>query len=178
MIHVITTNEIDINSIHDYVDNFVIVHLQAQDIYAGVKPITKYIFDVYHKDGMKFDDDEYESSSTFVYNFHPMQGIVPTLNAISSTVESAPENDYDDTHVALATTHVLSPKFRKYLDEKFTEDEVDVKVLDLLQYMHMPRLEYLTRSVKSILNSEFVYQDDPIAYSYAVYMAIIGGISL
>lgn len=180
MIHVITTNDFDINSIHDYVDNFVIVHLQVKQLFVGLRPITKYVFDVYHQDGMKFDEDEYESSSTFEYNFHPIEGLVPTLDVISSTVERAPQNqtDYDETYVALALKNNLATKFKRYLDDNFAEAEVDIKSLDLLQYMHMLKLDHLTHLIKSLLNSEFVYQDDPIAYAYTVYMAINGGIGL
>lgn len=187
MIHVITSNDMQIKSINKYADNFVIVHMFTKELYVGIKPITKFIFNVYHKDGFELDDIEditgsdYVTSSQYEYNFIPVAGITPALDNISETIINnypEDEDDANDMHVALATRNPYSGQIRKYLNEIFTEHELDIQVLDMLRYMGMVNLDRLTNSIKTILSTDFVYQDDPISYSYSVYLALMGGLSL
>lgn len=195
MFHVITSNGIPIRSIRDYIENFVLVHMYTTELKFGRKPITKFIFDIYHYDGL--DENElqpegcvYTSSTEYEYNFIPVAGILPALDMITATVlrftqssldgnDSVPlsgTNDTTDT-VAIAVPYEYSNQIRKYLDDQFVDHSSDIEALDMLRYMKFVKLDRLSASLKTLLNTEFVYQDEPISFAYSVYLGLIGGIT-
>lgn len=203
MIHIVTANSIEIKSIKDSNNNFVIVHLHTEPFKVFNRPMTKYVFDIYYQDGMDLDQlysegMEYNNSNGYIYNPIPSPNITSVLDEIVQKVkdlepvDTDPDDDDeqsseypepaeegappDVTTLALACYPSLNAQIRKYLDSEFIDQDCDVRCLDLYRYMKLTSVEKLVNSLKQTLNTEFIYPDDPISFAYSIYLSVIGAV--
>lgn len=180
MIHVITTNPIDISSIHNYAENFIIVHLTQKFLMPFADGSLGYYFKIYHQDGMDLSDyDEYLDAPNFKYEFIPVPTITVALDGIAEDIcnsEIDLELDAEDAdmipdELILATcssTPMITSMICKYLNNQLKENESDVSALNLYKYLHMVKLSQIADSMKMQLGTEMVYEEDPVAFSFVL----------
>lgn len=185
MLHTITANDIPVKNLQSYYDNFVIVHLTDQLIIPSANGATRLYFKVYHQDGMELEEyDEYEDTQEMRFEFIPVNSIVEALGRIADDlIEAEDQNDaYAEEHdiekdqimVACVCGRSWNSKVVRYINQDIAEDTSEIQVTDMYKYFKMPSEEKMVQLVKTALNSEFVYPDDPIAYAYALHR-VLGG---
>jgi len=186
MIHIVTSNPLNIKSLSDYNDNFIICHLQEKILLPFANAAMGYYFKVYHQDGMIPDEmDDYQNEANYKYDFIPVRSIPEALKLIAQDVvssEQSTQKEADDTgntreEVTLVTA--CGYKWNKQVVQKlnFAINRADGETtcLDLYTYLRAPSLEKLGEIVKNNLQSQFVYPEDPIAFSYAL-MRMLNGV--
>lgn len=184
MVHILTSNAVPIRSIREYNDNFLICHLSTSKIVVFNPPKTCYNFHLYHQEEYDISTEgEYENTDDMKFLSYPVVGITEALDRIASSiiheVESIPpqagEDDIPDEHIiAVACGYNWTPQVVKYLNTRFAEAECDLKCLNLYQYMKVVDIQKMANIVKQSLGSEFVYPEDPIAFSFSIHKAMMG----
>ena len=181
LIEIITTNKINNSQtwkITDYVENFVVVHhSQTRNLKVLADEVETNSYDVYCQDGIEQTiSEDYESTNNEIFNFIPSRSIQESLDQIIEDIlENYDTNDENEFVIVVVSDPISSKNICKYMNSKFTEEETDLKTMNLLEYMNMKSLDELSDSIKNTLNSDFVYPDDPISFSYAIRILLNGG---
>lgn len=180
MIHLLTSNLLPIRSIREYNDNFIFCHTRVERMVPVIQPKFRYIFDVYHQDEMVFDSD-YSDNEDFSFHFIPVSTMTEALDLISDQLmkieqseKSKNEDIRDELTVSICCDYSWSKQVVKYLNSCFADHDSELTCLDLYQYMKIPSVEKMKEFVSSILNTKFVYPEDPISFGYALHQAING----
>ena len=181
MINIVTSNIIPIKSIYNYNDNFIICHLHTvTHPFPYSVPKLKYLFDIYHQDEMIMDDsDSYASDEDMEYRYHPVASITEALNQIAEDViqfeSDELEKDEDlqqEITLAVSCDYPWNKQVIKYLNNQFTDHDSDLTCLDIYNYMKIGSIERLGTTLKSMLGTNYIYPEDPIAFGYAIYQAV------
>ena len=153
---------------------------------SGKSPLTKkakliYQFDIFYQDGMEFDPDDYSNTDTMIFKFHPVNAITTALEEISSMIvdleldnEEQDEDLQEDNQFCVCCDYLTNQQIVQYLNHQFNELDSDTTCLNLYQYLKITDTEKLVNLVKMVLSTDFVYPDEPISFSYALYKAIKG----
>lgn len=185
MTHVITSNPLDITSIKDYNDNFIFSHLMKKKMLPLASGELGNLFKIYHQDGMDLSDyEEYLNEPNFTYEFIPTTTITTALDSIVQDIASAEcgarlvreqtGDPQEEIVVVVACGITWNKQVVRYMNTKLNQLMMETSVMDLYQYMKIVRMDKLTNFVKTVLNSEFVYPDDPVAFSYALMKTLEG----
>lgn len=186
MIHVITTNPIYMDKIHDYIENFIICHLYQKPMLPLADRSLGYYFRIYHQDGMDLSDyEEYLDEPNFKYEFIPVPTVTTALDQIvqdlcDSEVDlelDAEDSDYSPDELIFAVCGPsldMTYKLCKYLNRMLQEEESEITPMNLYKYLHMTKIEQIAESMKMQLGTDMVYQDDPIAFSYVLNQLMNG----
>lgn len=184
MLHVITSNPIEVTSLAKYNDNFIIVHLTEKLIAPTADGRKGYHFKIYHQDGMSTDEfDDYETIPGYKYELIPTRSINDAFVAIADDLveaedkaeSEAAEFDFvpDQIVVACACGKQWNSKAVQYINNEISLD-AETRVFDIYRYLKITKESQLEAYVKANLQTEFVYPEDPVAYSYALYQ-VLGG---
>lgn len=181
MIQILTSNKILSKSIKSYVDNFIFCFLHTKYQYPMNPPKLIYQFDIFYQDGMEFDQDDYSNTDTMIFKFHPVNAITTALEEISSMIvdleldnEEQDEDLQEDNQFCVCCDYLTNQQIVQYLNHQFNELDSDTTCLNLYQYLKITDTEKLVHLVKMVLSTDFVYPDEPISFSYALYKAIKG----
>lgn len=185
MLHTITSNPVNVRRLTDYHDNFVIVHLTDKVMAPLANGATGLMFKIYHQDGMGIEEyDEYEDTADKKFKFIPVRSITDALDMIADDlIEAENANDKrakelgippDEIMVACVCGRAWTGKAAKYLNNDIKEDTSEIRVLDMYQYFKATSEEKMVQFVKTALQTEFVYPEDPIAYAYSLHR-VLGG---
>ena len=185
MIHIVTSNPVAVKSLKDYNDNFIICHLQEKMLLPFANATMGFYFKVYHQDGMILDDfDEYENEGNYRYDFIPIRSISEALQSIAFDVaasEQAAQKEADktgDTREEITLATVCGYSWNKQVVAKLNSEirklRGETACLDLYIYLRAPNIDRLAQIIKNQLQSEFVYPEDPIAFSYAIMRTLNG----
>ncbi|MCM1230279.1 MAG: hypothetical protein NC489_09100 [Ruminococcus flavefaciens] len=189
MIHVVTTNPIDISSIHEYANNFIICHVYQKVMLPLADGSMGYHFKIYHQDGMDLCEyDEYENQPNFKYEFIPVATITEALDHIVEDVYNsevdleldAEDDDSSPDQLILSvcgSTMKLTYMMCKYMNNQFKEEESESTALNLYKYLRMVKLSQIADSMKMQLGTDMVYEEDPVAFSY-VLSQLMNGVML
>lgn len=185
MIHIVTSNPVAVKSLKDYNDNFIICHLQEKVLLPFANAAMGFLFKIYHQDGMDLEEfNEYENEANYKYEFIPVRSINDALQAIARDVvasEQAAQKEADklgDTQEEVMLATVCGYSWNKHaisrLNSEIRKLHGETACLDLYTYLRAPNIERLAQIVKNQLQSEFVYPEDPIAFSYALMRTLNG----
>lgn len=186
MINIITSNPTDIKSIHGYHDNFIIVHLSEATLIPMSMDTVGYNFHVYHQDRMDLSEyDEYQSSSNMRFQFHPVRNIIEALDKIIENIVQAEERarteaqrfneNQEEIMIASVCDMSWNKQGMKYIDSELAQRNCESSCLNLYQYLRVGSIERLAEILKARLRSDFVYPEDPVAFSYAIMRVLNGG---
>lgn len=187
MLHIITSNAVPVKNIKEYNDNFVICHLFQKEMNAPFSRMKmKYDFHVFHQDEMEFDQEEYMNSADMEFHFNPEPDITESLKAIIQTIDSynekyngkdgEDEDNPEEFQVIVACNKQWNKQVVKYLRQRFHDKGLDITPLDIYEYFGIVNIDKLKNMIQSALGSEFVYPEDPVSFSYALYMTFAGGL--
>lgn len=177
-LHIITCNPLVGKSIKEYIDNFLICHLTTKLMVPYTEP--QYVFTIYHQDGMELEEfEEYISEPGYQYNFVPCEGITTALDMIAEDImndevdlELDKEDSDDNPDELILTVVTQTPAFNRqfstYLNRIFRENESEVKALDFYQYMKITNIQHIENVIKSQLQTEYVYPEDPVSFAYCL----------
>lgn len=181
MLHIITSNHIPINNIKTYTNNFVLTHLYRRNIPIPTKiPRTKLSFNIFHQPEMELDQDSYRDTVDMEFHFNECPDLTSSFDQIGESICSQYEKcfvaDTDDSpeefQIILACDKTWNQQGVKYLNSFFKEKGLDISVMNLYTYYGIVNYDKLKTLIQSVLNSEFIYPDDPISFSYALYQFI------
>ena len=181
MLHVITSNPVDIKHLKQYASNFILVHTYAKLSIPSVNLAT-YHMDVYHEEGMELDEyDEYEDDGQFRYTFQSVIQPGPGIDTIAEKilnedlVANANTGDNREEHmVAFACDYRWNQSAVKRFNAWMRENHADIQAVNLYNVLKAPSKEKLVEYMKMALSTEYIYPDDPIAFGYAVYQTLSG----
>lgn len=187
MLHIITSNAVPVRNIKEYNDNFVICHLFQKEMNAPFSRMKmKYDFHVFHQDEMEFDQEEYMNSADMEFHFNSEPDITESLKAIIQTIDSynekyngkdgEDEDNPEEFQVIVACNKQWNKQVVKYLRQRFHDKGLDITPLDIYEYFGIVNMDKLKNMIQSALGSEFVYPEDPVSFSYALYMTFAGGL--
>jgi len=176
MIHVITSNPLDIRSIKFYADDFVICDTYQKTMPPMMVPV--YQIDVYyHEDLDPVIFEDYEDEPDIRYMFKPVPSIIHALEDIAEKLEPTEKQseDTDEHMLAVACGYDWNQQICKRLNLSLKDAESKTRALNIYTAMKMTSQDKLVQFIKSVLGSENVFPDDPIAFGYALHVSLNGG---
>lgn len=178
--HIITSNQLGITELKSYHDNFVISHVQEKAFLPYANAELGYQFDIYHQDGMDLTEwEDYEDTPDIHYIFHPVPSIRHALDQIAeSLIQLYREEQEKSNPIELGVVSVCEIKWNHHveriLNTLFNQAKVELTCLNLYKYMKIADPNKLTKQLKDMLHSDYIYPEDPVAYGYAL-MCAFGG---
>ena len=188
MIHLITSNQIPIKDIKQNADNFCFVKTKIMISKVEIYEKTIFDFKIFYHDGMDMTEWEniYQSSplptARLMYDFEPSPAIIAALDSIADEILQSYEifkaNDPSDEDfmIGVACYSKWNQQIVSYLDKKFRG--TDLSCFNLYRSLHITKTTELANIVKNVLQINYVYSEDPIAFAYAIYKAFFGDRSL
>ena len=180
MIYILTANSVPMKSIKDYNDNFVfsLLHTENSKIHKAKK--TFYQYDIFLQDGM--DTEGYDISGDMIncdIHEHPeitssLDHIVEILLAAEERQAMRDEDLQEEITLMVCCDYQWTQTYVKELNERFAEAESELTALNIYRELHIASKDRLTTMLKTALNTEFIYPDDPIAFGYALVTALGG----
>ena len=178
MIHIITSNNVPARSIKEYVDNFELVHMFK--IFVPTPFIDGQVrncFHIYHQPEMDLDQSEYVDNMQFKYSFFPSPLITSALDNIADSIQSKYEenqksNSVEEMMVLVACKYAWNQQVCTYLNQYFSSYHMELECLNIYKYMKCASEESLKKIIQNILNSTYVYPEEPISFAYALNQAI------
>lgn len=186
MVDFITTNSIDIDSVYDDIENFIICHnfIKQSKLNVSVNPITSVVhITVYYKDGFNEDEleeikESYGSNASMKFRFVPVENITSALNKIINNIsnriaeleddETYEDSEYEDNDIDVMCVmeEPIARLFNSYINKKASNNQLPIQSSSLLQYTKIPNLAHLTHTLKMIFDNEYIYPEDPISFGY------------
>ena len=181
MLHVITSNPVDIKHLKQYANNFILVHTCSRLFMPSVN-IVGYYFDIYHQEGMDLTEyEDYEDDSQFHYEFSDGIQPGPIIETIAQKIyeedqkAKAEDNTNPEEHmVAFACDYQWNQSAVKRFNQWMRERNCDITAVNIYTVLKAPSKERLADYVKMALSTEFIYLEDPVAFGYAVYRVLNG----
>lgn len=181
MVDFITTNSIDIDSVHDDIENFIICHnfIKQSKLNVSINPITSVVhITVYYKDGFNEDEleemqESYGSNASMKFRFVPVENITSALNKIINNIsnriaeleddETYEDSEYEDNDIDVMCVmeEPVARLFNSYINKKATNNQLPIQSSSLLQYTKIPNLTHLIHTLKTIFDNEFIYPGRP-----------------
>lgn len=188
MINIITSNPTTIKNIQDYTDNFIVVHLMECTMISLSVQTSGYKFNIYHQDGMDLSEyEEYQNSSNLRFEFIPVRTISEALDKIIETIVQDEEQarteaeKFNENQEELMVASVVDMSWNKlginYINNGLAQHDCESSCLNLYQYLRVGSIQSLVNILKGRLQSDFVYPEDPVAFSYAI-MRVLNGVSM
>lgn len=180
MIYLLTSNAIPIKSIRDYNDNFVLSLLHTEVSKVHRKQTKFYQYDIFFQEEM--DTEEFgKSDSNVTIDLHEYPDITTSLDRIAEMLITAEnrqlardEDLAEEITLAICCDYDWNQQVVKYLNEYFAEQGSNLTAINLYRELHVASKDRLATTLKTVLNSEFIYPDDPIAFGYALHYALGG----
>lgn len=185
MNHVITCNPIgEIKSLKQPIENFVVCHFHEYDAKFYLTKKTKPIFDLYVQD--EYCDDveslleEYESEQVNVYE-------VPALSEISEILsqniaaEYNPDDLLDENSdkelpcVYLCADVDFSNLMTASLNRSFRNKGLELEAINLMKYYQLTNFSKLVDMMKTELETQFIYPEDPVQFAFVTNFMLRGG---
>lgn len=186
MIHILTTNPMDMRTIHENIENFVLCHVYQKPMLPYADKSMGYVFKVYHQDGMDLSEyDEYLNEPNFSYEFIPVPAVTVALESIMKDICDSEidleldgeDNDCSPDELIFAvcgSSSKLTSMICKYLNTQFQENDSEVVTMNLYKYMHRTKIDQIADIMKMQLNTTMVYEEDPVAFSFVLFQLING----
>lgn len=176
MIIVLASNKLDNPKMYDDNQDFMITALYAERSDVMRDAISYYnneLFNTYYKSGMNMEDviaeyspEDDSSDDDDEYNFIEKVYISEVIEEIAANISTLEEYD---PKIIIAIEGLFGTLVTSKLNKIFRSNSVELEAVNLFQYYKISNLEALTKSVKSSLNTNFIYPEDPISFSYALY---------
>lgn len=182
MLHVITSNPVDIKHLKQYANNFILVHTYAKIAIPSVNFAT-YFMDCYHQEGMDLSEyEDYEDDSQFRYSFEDAIQPGPAIETIAEKIlnedlaakADTPDDNPEEHMVAFACDYRWNQSAVKRFNSWMREHNSEITAVNLFTVLKVPSMKKLAEYIKMALSTEFVYPDDPVAFGYAVYQTLNG----
>ena len=180
MIHIITSNAVPVRSIHDYTDNFQIVHHTKRVVplpFSETK--MKHIFQVYMQAEMDYEESEYENTIDYEFHIHEMDSIVHSLDEIANAIVVQWKKERDDdaeeeTIIVTACAPSWNHAACRYIDKKIHAKGMDTGCMDLYRTLRIVDTASMKRIVSNTLNTDMISPEEPVPFAYAMDRALIG----
>lgn len=183
MIDIITINPIEnFTSVKSDNPNFILCHSYTSDLLVTSKIIQILHYTVYYQDGIDDEDFEqlqesYSSDSKMKFRFVPVSYISEALDKIVNKISNRidPEED-EDIQVMCVMEENIATKCISYLNKSFRNNDkpIDCEATSLLRYSKIPNISSLTKSLKTLFHTEFIYPEDPIQFAHVCRRYIEG----
>lgn len=204
MLHIITSNRVPVNSLKEYSENFILCHKSKTEINVPYRDIVfQHQFSIYIQSGMnsQIESENYTSSVEEKFLEYQVPTISEALEDIGRNISddllsktfrrpnergtggknNKKQNDTDIeepiifcacdpswNHLACA---FLNKYFRRNLLAKYG---VNVECLNLFSYLKVVNDDAIKSMIKNILNTDFIYPDEPVSFSYALDRVMLG----
>lgn len=200
MLHIITSNRIPVSSLKDYTENFIICHKSKTAINVPYRDIAfQHQFSIYIQSGMESQIESEDYISTIEEKFEEYQAkcISDVLEDIGGKIssnllcensrlaahrEGAGEADrklVEEPMIICACDPSWNRMVHSYLNNYFkkhllAKHGIAVECLNLYAYLKMVNDDTIKRMLKNILNTDFIYPEEPVSFSYALDRAMVG----
>lgn len=179
MLYVITSNDVPIRSVHDYTGGYELslLHQFSSPVMPG-KMISSY--DLFMQDETSLEDG-LDSSHLIDIEVHESPSIFSSLEEISELLRAAElseeEKDEDirsEIRVVCACKYQWNKEITRQLGSYLGDRDSEIIPINLFTEFHIPSMDRLANTLKTTLNTTFIYPDDPISFGYALYQALGG----
>ena len=188
-LHTITSNRLDLHSVKEDVENFIIVHSYDLPILVLNHPSTRQYYDVYVKAGMDDEEfSEYDSSNDMEFNViecrmfqEALDMIGQKIIEITQSLEESPYLDFEDedTMIAVISDQNFSKLVCSYMNKLFRSSDADLETslecFNFYQHLKTTSFDSMVNFFKGTLGLDMVYPDDPIAFAFVCKTALNGG---
>lgn len=204
MLHIITSNRIPVNSLKEYSDNFIICHKSKTEINVPYRNIAyQHQFSIYIQSGMnsQIESENYTSSMEEKFLEYQVSTISDALEDIGGKISKdlLCENDRrrsagrgrdkaDKDHenntreepmifcaCDPAWNHLACSFLNKYFRRNLlAKSGISVECLNLFSYLKVVNDDAIKSIIKNILNTDFIYPDEPVSFSYALDRVMFG----
>lgn len=196
MIDIITVNPLDnFRSVHETNSNFIVCHNYVSDLKVTTKVQQVNHFNVFYENGNFTDTLEELEESYGVQEkgsvnppakFYSASYISEALDKIAKqisrrvnkTTDEFDEEEIDpiDIQVICVMDENIAKTFVSYLNKRFREQDIQVEceAVSLLRYMKIPNMDQFVQSMKRAFNTDFIYPEDPVQFSYVCRQFIEG----
>lgn len=181
MIFIVTSNLIDVSSIKDIQDGYVISLLRDSKNLVMVSNPTVYQYHLYSQGDMMLSDI-YQSDETLRFQFDTVSSFSEVIEEISRQIYekekselSKDEDVREDITVIVCCNYPWNRQMVRALNQELSDIGSDIECLDLYKYLKVGSMDRMVQGLKGMLNTDHVYPDDPVAFSYALYQ-VVGGI--
>lgn len=180
MIYLLTSNSIPITSIKAYNDNFTLSLLHSELSKVHKKNATFYQYDIFIQDGM--DTEEFDITDNMInVDIHEYPDITSSLDKIAEIVYSAEhrqdardEDVREEITLAVCCQYSWNQQVVKYLNSALDELGSSVVAISVFKELHVASMERLSNTLQTVLNTTFIYPDDPVSFGYALHYALGG----
>ena len=182
MLHVITSNPVNIKHLKQYANNFILVHTQPR-VFIPSMNLPSYQFNIYHEEGMNLEEyEEYQSDNQFQYNF--LEGVQPStiIDSIAEAILNQdihakaldPDDDSEEHMIAFACDYQWNQSAVKRFNSWMKNKQSEIRAVNLFTVLKVPNMKKLSEYISSALSTNYVYAEDPIAFGYAVFRVLNG----
>lgn len=180
MLYVITSNDVPIKSVHEYTGAYQLslLHQYPSAVMKKGKMIS--VYDIFVQDESSLEDG-LDSSHLVEIDIHESPSIFSSLEEIAAILRAAEieefEKDEDirsEIRVVCACKYQWNREITRQLQEFLGNQDSEIIPLNLFTELHIPSMDRLVNTLKTALNTQFIYPDDPIAFGFALYQALGG----
>ncbi len=181
MIYVITTNDLSKSGYYVDNDNFQVSLLEEM-----VKPpkmsvnlkITTFYNQADDVEGFieEYNEDESDDVYEFIqipYLFNSIETIIGKIKKFyNDNIDGKLDEDKDDLMVVTVIPGKLGRTIVKDMNTMLRKAKIEVEVMSLYQLFGVSESSEMSKIIKNKLGTEFVYDEDPIFFSYAIYQTL------
>jgi hypothetical protein len=188
MIYLLTSNDIQIRNIKSYSENFIISLLHSQTSKFHRTPTQIFQYDIFTQDALSPDLEDCESSDGINFDIHEHPTITSALDEIAQMLmdglakqQARSEDLREEITIACCCTYDGNQQIVKHLNEIFSDADSneligkDLVALNLYNQLRVGSKARIAELLRSLLNTEFIYPDDPISFGYALNQVLVGG---
>lgn len=183
--HIITTNPIVLNGVRDKIENFIIVHsydfltlLHAPNSENYQRNVQ---YDAYYLDGMDISEEIENYKTSIDISAIKVESFQDALNKIHRKIESVEykiqkkseedSNLMHDSSIYIFNDLQNSIIIKQYLDKLFRSSSVPLteylSCFNYAEYMGLESVKQIAANLKYTIGIPYVYEYDPIAFSFA-----------
>ena len=156
-----------------------LVHLCENIIVPFNSNQSGYIFTVYyhHDKNINSYKNSYTDTQSMRFKFVPVTDLIQALNLISESIINTQKQNMDvveENMVAFMLNTSWNTQCLNYINRQLKQKNQTLSCFDIYRYMGIVNKSKLADVIKSMLQTDKVFPDDPIAFAYSVMIALNG----
>jgi hypothetical protein len=161
-----------------------LLHSESSKFHRTKTQIFQY--DIFTQDSSSPDLEDCVSSDGINFDIHEQPTITSALDEIANLLmdvwekqQARSEDLKEEITLACCCPYKINQQFVKYLNEIFSDVDMsigkDLVALNLYNQLRVSSSSRMAELLRSLLNTEFIYPDDPISFGYALNQVLVGG---
>lgn len=179
MIFTLTSNNLDVQSIKDIQDDFILS--LSCNYPSPIKLKTKiYQFDIIHHPSIPVAD-MYQSEGDLIFKFYSVDTISEAVDQIADLLNLRYQREFnrdedvrDEISLAVCCNYQWTQKITSLISSRLDELDADIACQNLYRTLKQPSIERITTMLNNMLNTDKVVSADPVTFGFAL-QNVLGG---